>query len=81
MSPARAAGRAIRPAIWGVSDGGVMIIVAKPTSAAGAATQIVTHSGLPRACDQMAAASEVADPASMNSLPTRNRSMNSGMGV
>lgn len=81
MSPARAAGRAIRPVICGIKDGGVMIMVAMPTSTAGEATQIVTQSGLPRTRDHIAAASDMTDPASINSLPTRNRSMNSGTGV
>lgn len=80
MSPATAAGRAISPAICGARDGGVMIIVAKPARTAGAATQMVTHSGFPRTCDQIAAASDVTEPRSMNSLPTRNRSMYAGTG-
>ena len=80
MSPATDTGKAIRPAIWGVREGGVMIIVARPANAAGAATQIVTHSGLPRICDHTAAVMDVADPASMKSLPIRSRSMNAGTG-
>ncbi|MCY1247670.1 hypothetical protein D9M72_610200 [compost metagenome] len=80
MSPASAAGRANRPKICGINDGGVVIIVARPTSATGAATQSVTQSGYCRIWDQTAAAMEAADPASMNSLPTRSRSTNSGTG-
>lgn len=45
MSPAIAAGRATAPATKGVKDGGVIIMVARPNSTAGEATQIVTHSG------------------------------------
>jgi len=80
MSPARAAGRANKPKICGIKDGGVVIIVASPTIAIGAATQSVTHSGYCRIWDQMAAAIDAADPPSMNNLPTRNRSTNSGTG-
>lgn len=58
-----------------------MIMMAMPTRTAGDATQTVTQSLLPRTCDQMAAARDMAAPASMTSLPTRSRSMNSGVGA
>lgn len=80
MSPARAAGKANKPKICGISDGGVVTIVAIPVRATGAATQIVTQSGYCRIWDQTAAAMDAADPASMNNLPTRKRSTNSGTG-